>query len=102
VASATQDATSEPIVSCCRTVSVFESLPRRFDGTLGAGLLASRCSARWRGSSARPDTWPGGHRASRADSGGWVDHYSHRRPHTALGRMAPMEFTATNVSGNHT
>jgi transposase InsO family protein len=32
----------------------------------------------------------------------WVDSYNHRRPHTALGGMTPMEFLVNNVSVNHT
>jgi transposase InsO family protein len=32
----------------------------------------------------------------------WIDHYNHRRPHTALGGLTPMEFLVNNVSVNHT
>ena len=31
----------------------------------------------------------------------WVDHYNHRRPHSALGGLTPMEFLVNNVSVNH-
>jgi transposase InsO family protein len=32
----------------------------------------------------------------------WLDHYNHRRPHTALGGLTPMQALVNNVSVNHT
>ena len=32
----------------------------------------------------------------------WVDTYNRRRPHTALGGLAPMDVLLSNVRGNHT
>jgi transposase InsO family protein len=32
----------------------------------------------------------------------WLDHYNHRRPHTALGGLTPMAFLTNNVDGNYT
>jgi transposase InsO family protein len=31
----------------------------------------------------------------------WLDEYNCRRPHSALGGLAPMQFLVNNVSGNH-
>ena len=32
---------------------------------------------------------------------GWLDEYNCRRPHSAIGGLAPMQFLVNNVSGNH-
>lgn len=31
----------------------------------------------------------------------WLDYYNHRRPHTALGGLTPMQFLVNHVSGKH-